>query len=72
MAPIGVLLGRYKYDVPDTDVHIVDAGHFALDEAVDQIATLIRVFLERQHLGAGGANVLRRSFLVRDEEAARG
>ncbi|MFL5251757.1 MAG: alpha/beta fold hydrolase [Rhodopila sp.] len=43
----------YKRDVRDAEVHIVDAGHFALDEAVDQIATLIRVFLEQQRLGPG-------------------
>jgi len=42
----------YKHDVPDAEVHILDAGHFALDEAVDQIAALMRAFLSRQKLDA--------------------
>ena len=43
----------YQRDVPDAEVHILDAGHFALDEAVDQIATLMRIFLVKQRLGPG-------------------
>jgi pimeloyl-ACP methyl ester carboxylesterase len=35
----------YGRDVPDAEVHILDAGHFALDEALDQIAAFIRSFL---------------------------
>jgi pimeloyl-ACP methyl ester carboxylesterase len=38
----------YKTDVPDAEVHILDAGHFALDEKVDEIAGLMRDFLARQ------------------------
>jgi pimeloyl-ACP methyl ester carboxylesterase len=37
----------YKTDVPDAEVHILDAGHFALDEKLDEIAGLIRGFLAR-------------------------
>lgn len=37
----------YKRDVPKAEVHILDAGHFALDEKVDEIAALIRSFLNR-------------------------
>ncbi len=37
----------YRRDVPDAEVHILDAGHFALDEAVDEIAGLVRGFLGR-------------------------
>ncbi|HLG81906.1 MAG TPA: alpha/beta hydrolase [Bradyrhizobium sp.] len=37
----------YRDDVPDAEVHILDAGHFALDEATDEIALLVRRFLER-------------------------
>ena len=37
----------YKRDVPDAEVHILEAGHFALDEAVDEIAALMRLFLEK-------------------------
>jgi pimeloyl-ACP methyl ester carboxylesterase len=43
----------YQRDVPDAEIHILDAGHFALDEAVDQIATLMREFLEK-HLPTPG------------------
>ena len=38
----------YKRDVPDAEVHILDAGHFALDEKVDEIADLIRAFLAKR------------------------
>lgn len=37
----------YKREVPDAEVHVLEAGHFALDEAVDEIATLMRTFLEK-------------------------
>ena len=57
--PLLVLWGRYdpsfsvagaqayKRDVPEAEVHVLDAGHFALDEKVDEIAGLIRSFLSR-------------------------
>ena len=35
----------YRKDVPSAEVHILDAGHFALDTAADQIADLVRNFL---------------------------
>lgn len=35
----------YTRDVPDAEVHMLDAGHFALDERADQIADLTRQFL---------------------------
>ncbi len=35
----------YRRDLPKAQVHIIDAGHFALDTAADQIAELIRGFL---------------------------
>ena len=35
----------YKRDIPGADVHVLAAGHFALDEAVDDIAALMRPFL---------------------------
>jgi pimeloyl-ACP methyl ester carboxylesterase len=40
----------YKRDVPDAEVHILDAGHFALDEKVDEIARLMLDFLAKQKL----------------------
>jgi pimeloyl-ACP methyl ester carboxylesterase len=35
----------YRRDVPNADVHVLDAGHFALDTAADEIAVLVRSFL---------------------------
>lgn len=35
----------YARDVPDAEVHLLDAGHFALDEAADEIAQLTRSFM---------------------------
>jgi pimeloyl-ACP methyl ester carboxylesterase len=37
----------YADDVPKAEVHLLEAGHFALDEATDEIALLVRNFLER-------------------------
>jgi pimeloyl-ACP methyl ester carboxylesterase len=34
----------YRRDVPKAQVHVLDAGHFALDTAADQIAALVRDF----------------------------
>jgi pimeloyl-ACP methyl ester carboxylesterase len=39
---------RYRKDVPSAEVHILDAGHFALDTKADEIATLVRQFMKRQ------------------------
>jgi pimeloyl-ACP methyl ester carboxylesterase len=36
----------YRRDVPNAEVHVLDAGHFALDTAADEIAQLIREFME--------------------------
>lgn len=40
----------YRRDLPDAEVHILDAGHFALDEKGDEIAALMLAFLKK-HLG---------------------
>ncbi len=37
----------YKRDVPSAELHVLEAGHFALDEATDAVARLTRDFLER-------------------------
>lgn len=37
----------YKRDLPDAEVHLLDAGHFALETHADEIAALIRDFLGR-------------------------
>jgi pimeloyl-ACP methyl ester carboxylesterase len=35
----------YRRDVPQAEVHLLDAGHFALDTAADQVAGLVHGFL---------------------------
>lgn len=40
----------YKRDLPDAEIHLLDAGHFPWDEKVDEIATLILDFMSRQRL----------------------
>ncbi|MGH9394649.1 MAG: alpha/beta fold hydrolase [Terriglobales bacterium] len=35
----------FRRDQPDAQVHLLDAGHFALDTAADEIAALIRSFM---------------------------
>ena len=37
----------YQRDVPGAEVHVLDAGHFALDEKTDEIAVLMRAFLDK-------------------------
>lgn len=37
----------YWRDLPDAEVHVLDAGHFALDEAVVEMAGLIRAFADK-------------------------
>src|SRR4051812_24038003 len=35
----------YQRDVPNAKIHVLDAGHFALDTAADEVAQLIRTFM---------------------------
>jgi pimeloyl-ACP methyl ester carboxylesterase len=35
----------YRRDVPNAEIHVLDAGHFALDTAADEIAALVRAFV---------------------------
>lgn len=37
---------RYRKDVPKAQVHVLDAGHFALDTKPDEIASLVRDFIK--------------------------
>jgi pimeloyl-ACP methyl ester carboxylesterase len=37
----------FRRDVPNAQIHILDAGHFALDEQSDQVARLTRTFMEQ-------------------------
>jgi pimeloyl-ACP methyl ester carboxylesterase len=39
---------RYRKDVPNAEVYVLDAGHFALDTKADEIAALIRDFMRAQ------------------------
>lgn len=37
----------FKRDLPNAEIHLLDAGHFALDEKNDEIASLILAFLAK-------------------------
>jgi pimeloyl-ACP methyl ester carboxylesterase len=37
----------YGQDLPEAEIHLLDAGHFALDEATPEIAQLVRAFLDK-------------------------
>jgi pimeloyl-ACP methyl ester carboxylesterase len=38
---------RYQKDVPNAEVHVLEAGHFALDTKADEIAALVSTFMNR-------------------------
>jgi pimeloyl-ACP methyl ester carboxylesterase len=38
----------YKRDLPDVEFHLIDTGHFALEDKADEIVPLIRDFLKRR------------------------
>ena len=38
----------FRRDLPDAEIHLLDAGHFALDEQTDQIARFILDFMAKQ------------------------
>jgi pimeloyl-ACP methyl ester carboxylesterase len=44
----------YRRDVPNAQVHVLDAGHFALDTAADEIAALVRGFVGTPSLARTG------------------
>ncbi|MBW4485830.1 MAG: alpha/beta hydrolase [Tildeniella torsiva UHER 1998/13D] len=37
----------YQRDLPDAKIHLLDAGHFALETHAEEVAALIRSFLDR-------------------------
>jgi pimeloyl-ACP methyl ester carboxylesterase len=37
----------YARDLPDAEIHLLDAGHYALETSGDEIAALVRSFLDR-------------------------
>jgi pimeloyl-ACP methyl ester carboxylesterase len=38
----------YKRDLPQVEFHLIDTGHFALEDKLDEMVPLIRDFLDRQ------------------------
>jgi len=38
----------YLRDLPDAELHLLDTGHFALEDKLDEMAPLIRDFLCRK------------------------
>ena len=38
----------YLRDLPDAELHLIDTGHFALEDKLDEIAPLINSFLDRK------------------------
>ena len=38
----------YLKDLPDAEYHLIDTGHFALEDKLDEMAPLIRNFLDRK------------------------
>jgi pimeloyl-ACP methyl ester carboxylesterase len=40
---------RYRKDVPKAQVHVLDAGHFALDTQADKIAALVSQFMKTEN-----------------------
>jgi pimeloyl-ACP methyl ester carboxylesterase len=40
---------RYRKDVPKAEVHVLEAGHFALDTKADEIAEIVRKFMSAKN-----------------------
>ncbi len=40
--------GPYLHDLPDAELHLIDTGHFALEDKLDEMVPLIRNFLDRK------------------------
>ena len=38
---------HFKRDIPGAELHLLDTGHFALEEELDRIGSLIHEFLDR-------------------------
>lgn len=43
----------YKRDLPDVELHLLDTGHFVLEDQLDTVVPLIRDFLERSVASSG-------------------
>jgi pimeloyl-ACP methyl ester carboxylesterase len=44
--------GPYLRDLPDAEIHLIDTGHFALEDKADEMVPLIRSFLDRKLPGS--------------------
>jgi pimeloyl-ACP methyl ester carboxylesterase len=57
--PIFPAEGAHPYlrDLPDAELHLLDTGHFALEEDGAVIAKLIRDFMARRVVAAGPATI---------------
>jgi pimeloyl-ACP methyl ester carboxylesterase len=44
--------GPYLRDLPDAEMHMIDTGHFALEDKADEMVPLIRSFLDRKLSGS--------------------
>ncbi|HAH65645.1 MAG TPA: alpha/beta hydrolase, partial [Rhizobiales bacterium] len=42
----------YGRDVTEAEIHILDAGHFAMDEKLDEVARLTSRILASRHIGS--------------------
>lgn len=42
----------YLHDLPAAEVHLINSGHFVLEDRADEAIPLINGFLDRSHLGA--------------------
>src|SRR6202046_3695391 len=42
---------RYRKDVPNAEIHVLEAAHFALDTKADEIAELVRGFMNKLQRG---------------------
>ena len=47
VTPSAPRIRNVQRDLPDAEIHLLDAGHFALDEKNDEIATLTLAFLAK-------------------------
>jgi pimeloyl-ACP methyl ester carboxylesterase len=52
-APEGA--SAYLRDLPDAELHLLDSGHFALEDSLEAIAAHIERFHAEQVVGAAGA-----------------
>ena len=42
------MLYPYKRDLPEVEFHLIDTGHFALEDKADEMVPLISYFLNRK------------------------